>query len=195
MALSETATAATQLATSDSLSVVWQIVISIISGAVSGFAVVAFRMGRYAEKVDQLEKCDIQKRLSHLEGEQDARKDMAAFLQTKSPLSYNEKGQKLLEDSRGKDYVDSHLEEMRTEVKSRNPKSAYDVQEMSMGAIKTFAQRDDFVPLKNFIFQQGISLDTLAAVMGIYLRDHILPQFGYSHDDIDRSAPIINQHA
>jgi hypothetical protein len=31
------------------LSILWQIIISVASGALSGFAVVAFRMGRYAE--------------------------------------------------------------------------------------------------------------------------------------------------
>jgi hypothetical protein len=146
-------------------------------------------MGKYIEKVDQLEKCNFQQRISTLEGSFNARRDIGAYTQTKSPISLNPKGETLLDASGGRMYVDSNFQKFMEEVDVQQPKSSYDIQELSKRVIKAHAGTDDFTTLKEYIFKEGIELEVLTVVLGIYLRDKILEEKNIDITDVDKTDP------
>ena len=181
---------ATQTLTTNgqTLAYVWQIVISVISGALGGFAVVAFRLGRYAEKIDQLEKCDIQRRLSTLEGSYAG--GAASITKRKSPISLNEKGLALLEASGAKQFVQDNKVSLIAKIRELGHSTAYDVQENAKKAIASLKDDANFVPLKQYAFREGIELELIELAAALCLRDTALSDFGFSLTDVDVSSPV-----
>lgn len=107
-------------------------------------------------------------------------------VQSHSPLSLTERGKRLLEESGGKTYIDSKKDELIGAITQKQPKSAYDVQELANQVVRDRTNLEDFVPLKNYLFAQGEPLDNLVAVMGIELRDIALPKLGFDMSDLDK---------
>lgn len=169
--------------------VIIEIAISAVVGGGSGFAVAMVKMVRYAEKVDQLEKANLNQRLSVLEGRFDERKDIGAFVTRQSPLTMNKKGEELLKDSGAKDFVDKIKADLIAKIRKKKPKSAYDVQELSVDIIKNYADKDEFIPIKDYVFKEGMDMEPIFTVSGIYLRDIALPELGFEYEDIDKTSP------
>jgi hypothetical protein len=94
----------------------------------------------------------------------------------KSPLSLTERGSSLLVDSGAERFVDEHFDELMEGVNRLNPKTAYDIQEDAKKVIEGLQADDRINPIKEFLFEDGSTLEELVAVMGIYLRDKILAQ-------------------
>lgn len=171
--------------------------IIISSGAISTivtFLVILLYVGKYREKVDRLDKendklnqqfLNISSKLSKIEGILEISRMVSPYVQSKSPLGLTEKGKALLIDSKGKDYIDLRKNEFLKEIKSKNPKTAYDVQEMSKLVIKSRTKCDEFNSLKDFAFRKGLSIDVILDVLGIYLRDIVLKELGFKDSDIE----------
>jgi len=164
--------------------------IMLSSGFVSGlvtFLIILLYVGKYREKVDRHDKdnerlnqqiLDISKNLSKLEGLIENNKNSNIYIARKSPLNLTDKGKALLIDSSGKDYIDLRINEFLKEIKKKSPKTAYDVQELSIQLVEKRTKSDEFNNIKEFSFRQGLSLDTLTQVLGIYLRDILLKKLG-----------------
>lgn len=155
-------------------------------------------MGKYREKVDSLEKkCerheskidDMKDRISTLEGGIERDRANNPYVKRKSPLSLTDRGKAMLLDSGGDKYIETHQDELVKKLRDQKPKSAYDVQEFSQQAIRDRIDNDDFIPLKNFVYKEGLELDNLLQVMGIALRDMALPLLGFTEAQIDESDP------
>lgn len=165
--------------------------IMLSSGFVSGlvtFLIILLYVGKYREKVDRHDKdnerlnqqiLDISKNLSKLEGLIENNKSSNIYIARKSPLNLTDKGKALLIDSTGKDYIDLRINEFLKEIKKKSPKTAYDVQELSIQLVERRTKSDEFNNIKEFSFRQGLSLDTLTQVLGIYLRDILLEKLGF----------------
>jgi len=170
----------------------------IVSGLTSGLIVV-YMLGQYKQKVDRCEKDldkrdddtkELRDRISRLEGS--SSRDQAAidkYIQRKSPLSLTDAGSLTLFESGGKDYTDTNLSELIEAIRAENPKTAYDVQELSKKVISDKSGEDGFIPLKDYIFKKGIGIDILTNIMAIYLRDKSLQELGLEIDDIDKTDP------
>lgn len=160
-------------------------VINLILSAIVASLTMTFQLGQYKEKVDQLEKCDFQRRLSHMEGQYSA----ASIVQSKSPVSLTATGEKLLLDSKANNFVDENLNELIKKIKNENPASAYDVQEKAKVVITSYKENEKYIPLKDFAFKQGIDLGLIETVASLYLRDKALSKFGFTTDDVDKTTP------
>lgn len=121
-------------------------------------------------------------RIAKLEG--GVERDRAAWVQKKSPLSLTSAGEKVLSESHGKAYIDNNKLSLISAIKKENPKTAYDVQELSRKVIVQKSNDDAFSPIKNFAFMRGESLDRVIDVLGIYLRDIALKELGFNLSDI-----------
>lgn len=152
-----------------------------------------FTFGQYKQKVDSNQKLvekisdkisELSDRISRLEGGIDRDRAPSEYIKKQSPLGLTDKGKSLLLDSHGKDYIDTNKDMPIKAIKSKNPKTAYDVQELAREIIKNHSNNDDFNLVKDFIYKQGLSLDTVIDVMGIYLRDIALPTLGFNISDI-----------
>jgi len=159
--------------------------ISVLTSGITAFAVVAFKMGRYSEKIDQLEKCDLNTRLSKLEGSLTP----ASITQRKSPVTLNERGVKFLNESGAREFVNKNLDELVEKIKSDKVTTAYDVQESAKRVVESYRDDLKFVPLKDFAFKQGIELELVELAASLYLRDQALPKFSFTQEDIDKTDP------
>lgn len=157
----------------------------ILSGIVASLTM-TFRIGQYKEKVDQLEKCDFQRRLSTLEGQY----SVGNITQRNSPISLNERGTKILTESGADQFVKNNLNELVEKIKLLGSSTAYDIQENSKIVIESYKDDVRFVPLKKFAFDQGIDLVIIQTAAAINLRDMSLSMFDFTSEDIDKTTPI-----
>lgn len=152
-----------------------------IMGALSGWGAISYKLGKYIEKIEKLEKevslmGDIREILAKVEA---GKADVTSYIQSKSPLSLTDKGKAVLLDSKGKDFIEKNKPVLLKEIKSKNPKTAYDVQTYSEEVIKAKSNLEGFNQIKNYAFIEGIELGIVIKIMGIYLRDFALSDNGF----------------
>lgn len=119
---------------------------------------------------------DIDKRVSILEKTTVNKEE---YFKKMSPISLTEKGKLVLFESKGHDYIEKNKQALLKEIKSKNPKTAYDVQTYSEEVIKTKSNLEAFNQIKNYAFIEGIELDIVIKIMGIHLRDFALSDNGF----------------
>lgn len=151
-------------------------------------------IGQYKNKVDDLVEYkkdstkDLKKisdRLSRLQGGIDRDREYN--------LSLTEKGKALLLDSKGQDLVDENIDKLAKEVDDMRPKTPYDVQEYAKQVLLNNQNEDWFLPLKDFLYREGLPLETLINVLGIYFRDKLLARKHWDIKDIDKYDPSKKQ--
>ncbi len=123
---------------------------------------------------------DLSTRLSKLEGgvEKD-RVKYDGFLQIKSPLSITEKGMKLLEESGGKEYIDNNAMLLIEDIRNKIPKSLYDVQVFSKEVVESHSGDDEFIKIKDYVYNNGLVLDSVIMTLAVYLRDKAFKALGF----------------
>lgn len=174
-------------------------VFAAIIGALSGFLAATFRLGKYSEKVDGL-----QERMNKAEAkiEDHATKIVecstliderttsgSSLIKRKSPISLNEKGETILKNSASDKFVLENKDELVQKIKDKNPKTAYDVQVAAREVVETLQNEERFAPFKNFVYKEGIPLEHIFIVMGVYLRDIALPLLNFKYEEIDKTDP------
>ncbi len=173
-------------------------------GALAGFFGASIRVGQYIQKVDDLKdrmdkaevnindnKCKTIEVATKLE--ERTGWSPAALTRRKSPLSLSEKGEELLQKSGADKFVSDHTKELVDAIKSKNPKTAYDVQTISKEVVEKLKDREDFIPFKNFAFREGLELEPIFIVMSIFLRDVALPFLNFKYDGLDKTDPTWQQ--
>lgn len=168
-------------------------------GALAGFLAATFQLGKYKEKVDNLEKKvadleqkvdGIQQRLVECATKLDERtQPYASLTKRKSPVSLTDEGESLLQRSGADKFVLENKDELIQKIKDKNPKSAYDVQTYARQVVESLQNDDRFTPFKDFVYKEGIDIEPIFIVMSIYLRDIALPLIGYTPEEIDTSDP------
>ncbi len=179
---------------SNTLTIAVSIAGVLLSGFVS-FVVANIRIGEYKGKVDT-HHVDI----SEIKKEQKEVRDKVISCETslrereplgkrKSPISLTDRGNKVLNESGGKKFIDDNLSEFSSKVEAKEPKTSYDVQEISKEVISGLQNDDRVNPLKDYLFKEGMEIDDIIFVLGIYLRDRILEQKHWKVEDIDAHDP------
>lgn len=140
--------------------------VSVVVSALTALAIIALKMGRYAEKIDQLEKCNLNTRLSTLEGKQLTRRS--------SPVDLTEYGTTVLNNSGGKAFVDTNYAELKRKVEAIDPQTSYDIQEASRRVVGEMQEDARLNAVKEFLFKEGMEWNDIAEVLGLYLRNLIL---------------------
>ena len=110
-------------------------------------------------------------------------KDMNVSLYTvKSPIQLSELGVKVLEEIKGKEYIDKNIDHLISLLEKANLKSALDVENYSQTVLMGEFNSDSFTIVKNYLFNNPIykendggeinlDIQTVMSIMGIYLRD------------------------
>jgi hypothetical protein len=112
-------------------------------------------------------------------------KEREPLTKKKSPVSLTERGSAFLKNSGGEKFVDDNFTELLNKVEAREPKTSFDVQEISKEIIASLQEDERLNPLKEFLFKDGSPLEDLVTVMGVYLRDKILTHKKWEAKDID----------
>ena len=146
--------------------------LSIITSLATGF----FWLGRYKEKVDKLSNLPDRinthdRKITVL----DEFKNNA----TKSPLSLTELGLKVLEESGGKQYIDENKHALIKIINDKNPRTSLDIQELSKEVIESQKNEENFIPIKEYVYNKGLIFDHVIRVIAIYLRDMALDGWNY----------------
>ena len=106
----------------------------------------------------------------------------SGLFQSFSPIQLTELGLEILNTSGGKSYIESHLDALLKEMENQEFKSALDVQSFATSLILKEFDSDDFIHIRNYIFQNpvyrpegksdiAINSPVMNQIIGIYLRD------------------------
>lgn len=96
------------------------------------------------------------------------------LIQKKSPFTITELGYKALTESGALKFIDNNKSILVSQVEAKNPKSSYDVQEFSKEVLSKYTNSDEFIDIKEYIYEKGIDLESILMTMTVYLRDIIL---------------------
>ena len=109
-----------------------------------------------------------------------------------SPRQLNKLGESLLEKSGIKEVIDRNRDDLLRSVRERNYSNAYDAEKATLAVVGDLAKQappEELDKLKHGAFETGSSLDAILLVGGIYLRNLIFPELGFSLEDIDTHRP------
>ncbi len=110
------------------------------------------------------------------------------FAPAESPRNLNERGNAILNESGIKEIIDNKRNVLLALVRERRATNAYDAEQAILSVVSEMTNRfPELIPqLKDGSFRTGVDVGSLLFVGGIYLRDQIFTDFGFSKDDIDR---------
>mgnify|MGYP001576060375 CR=1 FL=1 len=149
----------------------------VITSVVIGTWKAASKLTSLETKVDGFEK-----RLTGLEG-----RLLDNAFGNASPISLLPKGQTILDESGLKKYIDDRKNDLLSQCKNTNVmKNPYDIQEASFKFFDQFNFGDFETNLKNSAYKNGVSIETIRRIAGIYFRDICLKAHGFSPEDLDK---------
>jgi hypothetical protein len=113
-----------------------------------------------------------------------------------SPRTLTEAGKGLLEMSSGQTMIDNNLDFFIGEIREFNPKTAYDVEKLSMKVLLSNTDETCFNSIKDFIYYAPeeieiagskikIELNTVIHVMSLHLRDKYLTKYPFEKPTVE----------
>jgi hypothetical protein len=116
--------------------------------------------------------------------------DSAKAFESNSPVNLNQKGEKWLEESGLKDYIEAHKDELLPLCQTHKETNPYEVQKHVFQLFDELKFEDDFEnKLKAFAFAQGTTMNIMRRVAAIHFRNLCLNAFGMKTEDIDQHDP------
>ena len=105
-----------------------------------------------------------------------------------SPRRLNDYGNKILTESGIKEIIKEKKPKLLELVKAEKATNVYDAEMAVLSVVKKLPEHcpDVIDKLKTGAFNAGASLDTVLLVGGLYLRDLVFPELGFSVEDLDR---------
>jgi hypothetical protein len=154
--------------------------------------------GKKLQLLDSLEetiKMDIKPDLKNLRERFAVVEDRVNFLwkdkfaPASSPRQLNERGQNILEGSGIKKIIDSKKTELFAIIRGKNFSNPYDAEQGILSMVDEFKNDSSLInKLKTSAFSVGAEIDAVLLVGGIYLRDLIFEDLGFSLGDLDKHA-------
>ena len=109
------------------------------------------------------------------------------FAPSGSPRQLNELGNKILNESGIKQIIEGNKDKLLEIVKSKKPTNAYDAEQLILSVVNELPKHCPEIidELKQGAFRVGQSIDTVLFIGGLYLRNLIFSELGFSLKDID----------
>ena len=125
---------------------------------------------------------DVRERFATFEGKS------ANLFDQHSPISLTTKGNKILNESGLKKYIDSDKELLIAACgKDRKMKTPYDVQQSAFDFFDEYQFSEEIDNrLKTYAFNEGLSMDAMRRIGAIYFRDICLDKLGFKPEDLDK---------
>ena len=110
------------------------------------------------------------------------------FAPAHSPRQLNERGASIFEGSDVKSILERTKNKLLLAIKAKNPKNAYDAEQAILEVVAEMPKHCPEIidELKNGAFKVGQNIDTVLLVGGIYFRNQIFPELGFSLTDLDK---------
>jgi len=154
--------------------VIIPLAVSLITGIATFFV--------YREKVNHLEK-EVEKLRTEMKEIRDkaiacetSLKEREPLTKRKSPVVLTDRGNKVLTDSKGNEFIDTNYTELKKAVEATNPQNSYDIQEASRKVVEGLKDDQRINQVKEYLFKEGMEFNEIVEVLGIYLRDKILKE-------------------
>ncbi len=168
----------------------------VIISVLGALLVSSMRIGVYKNKVDNA--CDD---LREVKAELRQVRDMAVSCTTSlkereplvsrtSPLNLSDRGKVVLDESGGKEFIDSNYEEFKAKVEELNSETAYDIQESAKSVIENIKDDKRLNPIKEYLFKEGMAIQDMNFVLAIHLRNRLLKERGIDLIEIDRHEEV-----
>jgi|SRR3989338_259367 len=105
-----------------------------------------------------------------------------------SPRRLNTYGNKILKESGIKEIIEEKKPKLLELVKTEKATNVYDAEVAVLSVVKKLPEHcpDVIDKLKTGAFNAGAGLDTVLLVGGLYLRDLVFPELGFSVEDLDK---------
>lgn len=150
--------------------------ISFLNGIIKGLEK---RMEDFNQRMDRFNG-----RLTNIES---SAKNANAPIKSQSPLSLSDVGEKYLQESGLKKYIDDNSPTLLNTCQTKKNTNAYEVQEYIFRLFDGL----EFPPeidkkLKTYAFEAGLSMEVLRRIGAIYFRDICLQQFMMDLEEIDQ---------
>ena len=124
---------------------------------------------------------DVRERFFALEGK------TSALFQGGSPVQLMTKGERALEESGLKKYIDDNKDFLILECDAKKETTAYEVQEHIFKLFDKLTFSEEFdKKLKEYAFEHAITTSILRRIGAIYFRDICLEKFKMKAEDIDK---------
>lgn len=103
-----------------------------------------------------------------------------------SPRKLNERGNKILNESGIKGFVDKKRTELTAKVREHTFTNPYDAEKYILDLMQEAPKLypEEIENMKTGAFRTGADIDTVLLVGGFYLRDLVFPELGFSVDEI-----------
>lgn len=172
------------------ISVAVSIILSVGAGLLVFWGKFASAQTEIKNLKDRLDKAEAKltdacEKLAKEEGRGERDRAHDDLVKRESPISLTDKGKALLLDSGGQAYIEANKSALIEAIRAKTPTSAYDVQEMAKQVIQEKSSSPEFVPIKNYLYSEGLDLERAVTVLGIHLRDEAFPVLGFNPNDID----------
>lgn len=104
-----------------------------------------------------------------------------------SPIQLTAKGERILTESGFKNYIDSHRDTLLNYCQTNfKMDTAYDIQEVIFEYFRKLELEPDFEKkLKEYVFNEGISMELARRIGAIYFRDICLKHFNKDAHELD----------
>jgi hypothetical protein len=151
--------------------------LGLVAVVVAGSWYLSHRLTKTDTKVDNVEK-----QITNLTGRVDK------VVGSSSPISLLEKGKVILEDSGLKNFIDNKKEELMKNCQDKKKiKTSYDAQEISFSFFDDYKFEKSFEDkLKQSAYKNGVSMNMIRRIAGIYFRDICLDYHNLKIDDIGK---------
>ncbi|MCH9852800.1 MAG: hypothetical protein K0U45_04775 [Alphaproteobacteria bacterium] len=113
-------------------------------------------------------------------------------VQTKSPISLNQKGERISNAIDAKEIITSIHENFYKTLSEKQQQNPFDIQEAAFeyaNAINASLNQDVIDKFKKVAYDEGISMLDIHRILGVLLRDSILKECGFAPDEIDEHNP------
>lgn len=109
-----------------------------------------------------------------------------------SPVELTKLGHGIVKDSGGLRFIEENLKGLFKIINLTNPKSDLDIQNSAKAAILEMSSTDEFLDIKDFIYQNPIykdlslSIPFMSEIFGIYLRN----EYFKAHKDLENKDQV-----
>ena len=116
------------------------------------------------------------------------------LLQSSSPIELTEKGIDVSKEINANTIFEKYKGKLKKSVNSKNPKNAYDIQQISIEVakndLKNLLDEQEVLLLKDKAFAKGCLLEDILYIFAILLRNDLLSEAGISTHEIDDHDPF-----
>jgi len=109
-----------------------------------------------------------------------------------SPISLTKVGEEIVENIKAEEIFKKYSEKLIKDVELTNPKSAYDIQQLSMMIARekmvSLLSEEELIIIKKEAFNKGLLIEDIMSVFGILLRNKVLADNNISIADVDKHS-------